>query len=345
MISAYFFSQRNAASVSAATLEDSYTAFDSNDVDAAIAAADGMLSRNPKDVSALLAKASALAQKGSLGFREAEYGPQAIDVAQQALGINPKSGEAWRIIGYANEIMQAYAAAHDAYQNAITLEPSNALAVAGDAHAYDLQGDMDKAEAGYRKALAMNPNLTSAKMGLARVEVYRGDLKAALALYQSVSALSVGNVRERAGAAYSAGQLEEGLGNYEDAEAHFRLATRLDPNYALGWTGLATELFRQATTKASNLSGDARSSRANESLTDLQRAITLNPNQSMAHYQLATQMVVMGRLPDALLILKGLEKQIVQNDITLSASAKIAMLERVKSALDDVTAKIASVKP
>ena len=320
-----------------ATIEDSYRAFDDNDIDGALAAADGILSRDPNDIQALLAKATMLAQKGSLEFKEQEYGPQAIAVAQQVLALDPNNSEAWRIIGYANEIMQNYSAAHDAYAKAMALNPKNSLAVSGDAHAWDLQGEMDKAEAGYRAALALDPNNAAAKGGLARVLVYQNKLDEALPLYESV-ADTPGNARQRAEAAYSAGQIEEMQGAYADAEARFRSATTVDPSYALGWTGLSSELFRQAfLAQNSTLSADERSTLANESLTDIQKAITLNPNQSLAHYQFAQNIVAMGHSSDALIILNGLKKKMIDEDITLSSAAKTAMHQKVQDALDTLS--------
>jgi tetratricopeptide (TPR) repeat protein len=313
----------------------SYNAFDNNDLNGAIAAADELLARDPRHIEALLAKAAALAQKGSLEFKENEYGPQAIAVAQQVLAIDPDNAEAWRHIGYANEIMQNYAAAHDAYGKVMALDPKNAPAVAGDAHAWDLQGDMVKAEAGYRAALALDPNLVAAKAGLARVLVFENKPDEALPLYISV-ADTPGNARQRAEAAYSAGQLEESAGQYSAAEIHFRSATTLDAIYALGWTGLAIELFRQSVAKDTALPSENRGALINESLASLAKATALNPNQSLAHYQLATEMVAMNRPSDAVVILKGLKKQIINNDITLSFGAKAVMQQKVQSALDAV---------
>ena len=321
----------------ATQITDSYQAFDNGDLDGAIAVTNNILSSNPDEIQALLAKASALAQKGSLEFKEQEYGMQAIAAAQQVLALDPNNSEAWRIIGYANEIMQNYSAAHDAYNKSMALNPQNSLAVSGDAHAWDLQGDMDKAEAGYRRALSLGANNAAAKVGLARVLVYEDKLDEALQLYISV-ANAPGNTRQRADAAYSAGQIEEMQSAYADAEAHFRSATTLDANYALGWTGLASELFRQAFSNETQVSSDQGAALVNEFLADLQKAIALNPNQSLAHYQLALEMLVMGRRDDALLVLKGLQKQIIGNDITLSAPAKKALLEKVTSAIKGVSA-------
>ena len=316
----------------------SYQAFDNNgDLDGALSVANGILSNNPNDIAALLAKASALAEKGSLEFKEQEYGMQAIAVAQQVLALDPNNSEAWRIIGYSSEIMQQYDAAHDAYAKAMALNPKNSLAVSGDAHAWDLQGEMDKAEIGYKKALSLDQNNAAAKVGLARVLVYQNKLDEALSLYESV-ADTPGNARQRADAAYSAGQIEEMQSAYADAEAYFRSATTIDAGYALGWTGLASELFRQAFSSETKVSSDQGAALVNEFLADIQKAIALNPNQSLAHYQLAFEMLVMGHSNDALLVLKGLQKQIIGNDITLSAPAKKSLLEKVNSAINGITA-------
>lgn len=316
----------------------SYRAFDSGDVDGAISGAQTALSADQNNVPALLALASAYAQKGSLEFQESTYGQLAIATAQRVLAIDAQNSEAWRIIGYAREIMQEYPAAHDAYVRAATLNPQNALALSGNAHAYDLEGDMSKAESGYKAALAVNPNLADAKAGLARVDVYKGDIANALALYVSVAA-APGNSRQRADAAYSAGQLSERTGNYTDAERYLRLATSLDATYAPGWAGLASELFRQAF--HSSTATSTRMSLIGDSLADLQKAIRLDQNFSLAHYELAMEMAGLGRFSDATLILKGL-KAIIPNDITLSAPTKDAMAKNVNDALSAIAAEQSS---
>ena len=43
-------------------------------------------------------------------------------MAQQVLALDPNNSEAWRIIGYANEIMQQFVAARDAYAIAVQFD-------------------------------------------------------------------------------------------------------------------------------------------------------------------------------------------------------------------------------
>src|ERR1700722_2237404 len=117
-------------------LNQSLSDFNKGDFSAAISSLDSALAKDPKNTDLLLLKASTLAQEGSLQFKEAEYGNQAIAVAQQVLVIDPQNSEAWRIIGYAYEIMQNYPAAHNAYQKSLALNPKNALTLSQEAHAY-----------------------------------------------------------------------------------------------------------------------------------------------------------------------------------------------------------------
>ncbi len=170
---------------------------------------DSEIAKNPRDISALLAKASTLAQQGSLQFKENEYGIKAIAVAQQALALDPKNSEAWRIIGYAHEIMQEYTEAHAAYAQSLLLNASNALTISQDAHAWDLQGRLDKAQAGYKKALSIDSKLEHASMGMARLLMRNGNDDGALPFFLKTASSSQ-NDRIKAEAFYSAGVVYSG---------------------------------------------------------------------------------------------------------------------------------------
>lgn len=320
----------------AGALEQSYAAFDAGNPDGALAAAENALAAYPANIAALLAKAAALSEKGSLTYQEEAYGVQAIAVAQEVLRLDPASAEAWRQIGYANEIMQRYDEAHDAYAKALELAPNNALAAAGDAHAWDLQGDMQKAEAGYRQALAMNPNLVLARIGLARALLYGNKPEEALQLYGAVAGSEGATVRQRAEAAYSAGAIQEGRGQYEDAEAAFRYAAGTDPTYPLGWVGLSQVAFRKGVDKNAPLSKDERIAYMQEALGSAQQAISLNPNQSAAHYQLGLELAVLGQRDDAKMVLRQTIEGIIPRDISLSAAGKEAMKQKVNNSLADL---------
>ncbi len=310
-------------------LQDAHQAYERNDFSTAISDADAALAQNPTDVSALVAKATYLAQKGSLTFNEKEYGAQAITVAQQALAIDPQSAEAWRVIGYADEIMQNYAAAEAAYEKSLALDPQNALTLSQQAHAFDLQGNTAKAEAGYRAALTIDPTLDQAKMGLAGILVQNGDLTDALPLYAATSHDSP-NTRVRAEAAYSAGMIDNALKQLAEAEHLMQSATFIDPAYPLGWVGLGVVLFNEAIATSSDLSATSRQSLVSASLQSLEKAIGLNQYQSAAYYQMGVELAALGQ-PTAAKFLDE-AATIVPTDITLSVPEKQALLSRIKYA-------------
>ncbi len=316
------------------SLDQAAASFNQNNFSAAITNINFVLLRDPRNVEALLLRAEILAQQGSITFNEQEYGQQAIAIAQQVLSIDPTNDEAYRVIGYANEIMQQYNAAHAEYQKALSLNPHNALAIADDAHAYDLQGELDKAKAGYEASLALDPNTTLAHMGLGRILVAEGDLDGALAQFQSVYRTS-GNVRTRAEAAYSAGIISGMKGESAATERSMRLATTMDPTYPLAWAGLGAVLFARSYATSSPLTADGRVGLVRESMQDLVKAINLNPNQSSAYLQLGVELAALGQKTDAIRIL-GDGKAVVMKDITLGAAEKTAMSARIGALLTGV---------
>lgn len=309
-------------------------AFDKNEVDAAIALADEVLAKDPDNVKALLTKAVALAQKGSLEFREEEYGMQALGLAQKVLQMEPENIEALRIVGYSNEIMQQYEEAHTAYERAIELDPGNVLVIVQNAHAYMLQGDSNAAEEGYRRALEINPELPEANMGLARSLAGLDEIDDSIRLYESI-VQTASNARVRAEAAYSAGMKYRVKEDFDSAEKYFRLATTIDETYALGWMGLAGLQFSRSLDLLPT--AENRSEKevfVTESFAYLQKALALNPNQASAHFQLGIQLIAIGNIDQGILILEK-TKSVIPEDITLTSPEKPAMIQRIDSAIEN----------
>lgn len=312
-------------------LQQSASAFNKNDLTGALQKSEAVLAENPRSVAALVSKATALAQKGSLEFKEKEYGEQAILVAREALAIDPQSDEAWRIIGYSYEIIQDYVAAHDAYARAIGLNPKNVAAISEDAHASDLEGNIAQAEAGYRRALSLDLTFDQANMGLGRILVQQGKLAEARTHFEMAAQMS-NNARMKAEGAYSAGVVSNALADPIKAESSMRLAIATAPSYALGWVGLGTVLFSQAIATSSSISLDERNDLVSASFSALTKARSMNPNQSLAVYQIGFQLGALGRTQEAVKVLTE-TKKIIPNDITLNAPDKAAFLARIDAAI------------
>ena len=306
-------------------------AFNKNDFATAIAQSDTLLASDPNNIVALLAKATTLAQEGSINFKEAEYGAKAIAVAQQVLAIDPKNSEAWRIIGYANEIQQKYTEAHTAYAKSIALNPKNAAAISDDAHAWDLQGNAAKAKAGYTQALAIDPTIDIANLGMARVLIAEKNSQAALPFINRVIATSQ-NIRFKAEADFMEGSIETSLHNHTAAQSLFEQATTVDPSFPLGWFGLGRELFAQASDASLTLSTTQRNALAKQSIQDFIQATNLNPNQSIAYMQLGMELIYIGQKDNGIKALQN-AAIVVPNDITLSTNDKKTILAQINALL------------
>lgn len=308
--------------------------FNAGDLSGALTQVDQVLAENPGNVDALIAKSLALSQKGSLEFKETEYGPQAAAIAAQAIRLAPQNSEAYRALGYADEIQQKYADAHQAYEKAVSLDPKNALALFGDGHVYDLEGNQAKAELGYRAALAADPDCFPAHTGLGRIYNARGDSEKAIAEFKTVYRSSP-NTHNKAEAAYSVGMLLAAGNDAALARGYLTQATVLDPAYPLGWYGLGTVLYMQSTA-TSSLPADQRGNLMLGSVTALNKAITLDPNQSIAYLQLGEDLYVIGEKDSALATLKKASAA-VAGDITLSAPEKLDTLKRIAAVTTFIT--------
>ena len=302
---------------------------------------DQVLAKDPNNVEALIQKSFALSQQGSLTFNEAALGGQAAVVAEQAIGLAASSSEAYRALGYANEIQQKYTEAHAAYQKAIALNSKNAQAVYDDAHAYDLQGNAAKAEAGYKAALALDPTLYAAYLGIGRAENASGNASASMDAFKQVYN-SDPNQHDKSEASYSIGMLllATGTAQVNLARGYFEQAISFDSTYPSAYLGEGTALYIQATAPPSpSLSTDTRTQLMIASTGALQKAIQLNPNQSLAYMQLAADLLVLGQ-KDAASGALASAKLAVSHDITLSVSEKSATLARIA----DLSAQIKSSK-
>jgi tetratricopeptide (TPR) repeat protein len=308
---------------------DTQQMFEEGDLDGSIQQLDAILAKDSNNVQALIAKSLILAQTGSITFQEDTFGAQAADLANQAIAINGNSSEAYRALGYANEIQQKYVAAHAAYQKALELNPKNGLALYGDAHSYDLQGDSEKAEAGYKAAAALDPELYSAYLGIGRAENAKGNSDAAIDAFKKVYGYSQ-NKHEKSEAAYSIGMLLLAKGGQVNlARGYFEKAISFDPTYPSAYLGQGTVLYMQAGTNA-EVSADVRGNLLLSSASALQKATQLNPNQSLAYFQLAQTLYMLGEINAAHGAIDS-AKQALPHDITLSATEKTGTLKNIEA--------------
>lgn len=303
-------------------ITDAIDAFNQNNFDEALGKTNAILAQDPKNITALFLQALTLAQRGSIEFKEKEYGEQAIVVAQQALEVaatDTERSEAWRIIGYANEIMERFDKAFVAYDTSLKFNPNNALAISQKGHAYGLQGDVKKARELYEQALKIDPSLDHARINFARALVFENDTDGAITEFKKVIS-TTSNQRFLAESNYAIGSLYTFRREHILAEQFLKSATVADPTFALGWIGLGREQFFQMLRK--DIADMQRGDLVNASFGNLTKGLKINPNQTLGYYQFGLELGFLGEKEKAILMLKQ-ALVVVGIDIALSRQEKV----------------------
>lgn len=291
--------------------------FDTKDYDQAIEKATEKLATQPNELETLLLLAATYAQKGSVSFKEDDNALKAIEYADKALAIDSNSSEAYRIKGYAYEIMEKYEDAHKNYDQAIVLDPKNSLAISNKGHAYQLEGREDKALALYESALKINPNNSHALLNLARIQAKKNKLEEAKISLDGLFASSP-HVRFEAEGYQLLAFIHLSEEDYDGAYDAIEKSLSLDDTIPQSWV-LQAQLNFGALLDAES---DAELQEILRDITsDLQKALSINPNQTSAYILLSDVQVVTG---DKNLKEEYRKKALeaVELDITLGKSEK-----------------------
>ena len=333
LIWGYLWSQNNSVPLAdrVAVISDN---FNSGNLDQAITDASKLAKSSDQNtkIAGLLSLASSYSQKGSIEFKEVEYGTKAIEVANQVLALDPNNADAYREIGYANEIMQKYDEAIKAYNKAVSLNPQDADAYSNMGHAYSLMGDNKKAEENYLKAVALGGTSAHTLYNLARLYYSQGDMIKAEE-YSSKTVSSSDNSRFTAEAYDMLGLIKLSSENFSEAIKNFDLAITSDPKLANAYVHLASAKISEVTAKM--FGGDLVGFRASrdqvltEALSLVDKALAINPNLTIAFIERAELLSLSAKYTEALsaLVRAGIS---ASTDITLSATEKVGIKKEIE---------------
>jgi tetratricopeptide (TPR) repeat protein len=261
--------------------------FNSGDYTKAIGLADAYLKEHPNDAQVLAAKATILANKGSVEFDETNYAQQAIEVANKALSLSSNLPEALYARGYAYEIQNQFDEAIADYKLVLQQVSDNPVYLTQMGHAYDLKGESEKAKEYYEKALAIDENYGKALINMGRYEIRYGD-KGKAQEYFEKSLTYINNEIEKAGVYYSLGMLDLGQDKIKDGYNYMKQAVKIAPEYpqaliGRGWAGIL--LMTQEDSDLEKLLEEGISFQS--VFEDVEKAVTINPNQTVGYVTLA----------------------------------------------------------
>jgi tetratricopeptide (TPR) repeat protein len=263
-------------------------AFDRGDFAQVISLSNEILKTDPGNLYVILFLSQTYAQKGSLEFKEKEYGAKALEYANQALAINDDNAKVYLAIGYANEIMQKYPEAITAYTKSISIDGRSAEGYVRRGHAYDLSGDITKAREDYLKAGSLEPTNLQVAQNLGRVYARSGDMVKAQEQFLIITRIS-SNIRLKAEAYYNlSGMAFYGTSTtaLKDSLAYASNSLAADPTYPNAYLALGRVYVAQNNyTKATPM---------------LEKAIALYPNFAEAYKWQANMYLAMGKNQDAI---------------------------------------------
>ena len=189
--------------------------------------------KNAKDLDSLIILANSYLQKGSLEFKEKEYGEKGLKIANKILEINPNSAIGFRLKGYAYEIMESYEDALKAYKKSLEIE-KDVVILNQIGHVYDLMGNDKKSREYYALASEVSPNDVNVKMNLARVDYGDKKYKEALEGFRYVYKNDI-NARRKSEAAYMVSQIytKKGFWDLEKNNNYSNKSVKADKSFPM----------------------------------------------------------------------------------------------------------------
>ncbi len=258
----------------------------------AAAAYDKVLARDPDC-------APALSMKGVLALQHGRP-EEAIAPLQRATALDGTQPGFFLNLGNALRGTERLAEAEDAYRRALALDPQMAPAHNNLGNALRDQGKYADAAGSYRQALELSPDFFAAAANLAQAlgnlsDAPREDV---LAAHQRALAIAdKGGIRspDVANVHNGVGNLLQADGQLEDAIAHYRQATTLDPAFAEAHLNLGQAL--------------ARDLKLEDAITPLRRGLELRPNDLASYKRLALALRRLSRNEEATEVYKAWHAQ------------------------------------
>lgn len=226
---------------------------------------------------------------------------EAIATCQQILEHKPDLAEAYKILGEALEAEGALTVARQAYLKAVALQPDFAEVHACLGQLYSQDAYLDEAAFHYQQALALCPQWPELYYNLGNVYYRHGNLPAAIRSYRQAIALKPDYVS----AYYNLGFALDCQGQESAAIDCYRQAIALQPDSVEAYSNLGCMLVKQGKPEAAveiyqqaiaidpnsaslynNLGQLLLAQKPDEAIAAYHRALELQPDLVLAHYNL-----------------------------------------------------------
>lgn len=207
--------------------------------------------------------------------------PEAEDIYQQILRVDPKQHVALEMLGFIAQRTGRHDIAVDLISKAIAIKPDKADAHHNLGIALNALGKAEDAVASYRNALAINPELAETHNNLGITQCKLGNVHEGIAEYRGALAIRP----DFFDAHVNLGVALCSLGKFDDAVILYQKALAIKPNHIVAHMNLGDALRGLG--------------RLDEAIDSYQAVIDLNPDDADAHNELGNALRNLGKLEEA----------------------------------------------
>ncbi|MGD9082826.1 MAG: tetratricopeptide repeat protein, partial [Desulfobacterales bacterium] len=170
---------------------------------------------------------------------------EALDLAEEAVNIDPKSATARIALSYAQQAGFDLNGSRTSLESAVELDPENALAWARLAEIYSSFGDLDKALEAAQRAVALNPTLSRTQTVLGFAYLAQIETKESKKAFEKAIESDQASSLPRLGLGLA--KIREG--DLKDGGREIEIAASLDPNNSLIRSYLGKTYYEEKRTK------------------------------------------------------------------------------------------------
>ncbi len=294
----------------------------------------GALEKQKKLAEAVVACTKALELEPELAWAWNNLGnvylsQQKLDAAavalKKALEIDPKSAPTWSNLGILLRAQKKLEEAAKAYETALKIDPELHVAWANLSNVFVDKKQFKEAIAACNKALECDPNSPRTWVILGNVHLAKKELEKAESAYRKALKLD-SNLAEGWN---SLGVLQcDHLGQYEQAEKHFRHAVGLYPEFAAAWVHLGIALRKQ--------------DRLDPAIEVFRRGAKIAPHYTPAWQNLGEALMQQRKFPQAMTALQQARKTDPKSaDPLVNLGAIYGMQRKWDKAVDALTKAVA----
>ena len=265
----------------------------------------------------------------ALLYAKTERFDDAIRVYQGLIQRHPESLPIWLGIASAYQQADRFEEAIEAYQESLKRSPNHASAMTNLASCYEAVKQEAQAIRYYKAALAREPNLPMANGNLGAIYQKQGELDKALPLLEK----AVREDPQFTAARYCLGLVLTKKHEFQRAAVAYQRVIAQQSDHVGAYYNLAQALFRLKQPEEGKQAMEIyRSLNAiAQEIEDRERAILIEPNNPLKHYQLGLVYAKYGKIDEAISAFQGALDVDANAHYALNALARLYILQGVGS--------------